>query len=66
MRNVITGFPAQRILPVCLCGMQTSWGVYEGIAAALERLVRADVNDFTSRNKLRLLCVCVQSIVPAG
>ena len=30
----------------------------EGVAAALERAVRADANDFSSRNKLRLLRVC--------
>ena len=58
LRRVLTGCLAQRILPNCLRGMQTSWQVHEGLAAALERQVRADANDFTSRNKLRLLRVC--------
>ena len=32
--------------------------MHEGLAAHLERLVRADADDFQSRNKLRLLRVC--------
>ena len=58
LRRVLTGYLAQRILPECLKSMQTSWDIDESIAAALERLVRADANDFKSRNKLRLLRVC--------
>ena len=63
LRRVLTGFLAQRILPECLKSMQTSWGVDESIAAALERMINADANDFSSRNKLRLLRVC-RSLCP--
>ena len=58
LRRVLTGCLAQRILPESLRGMQTSWKVHEGIAAQLERLVRANADDFSSRNKLRLLRIC--------
>ena len=58
LRRVLTGLLAQRILPVCLSGMQTSWDIDESMIAALERIVRADRDDFHSRNKLRLLRVC--------
>ena len=66
LRKVLTGCLAQRILPLCLVGMQTTWNVHEGVAAALERAVRADANDFSSRNKLRLLRVCRVLCPPGG
>ena len=58
LRKVLTGILAQRVLPECLKAMQTSWGVDESIAAALVRMIKADANDFSSRNKMRLLRVC--------
>ena len=58
MRRMLTGCLAQRILPECLRAIQTREEAEESVAAHLERLVRADANDFTSRNKLRLLRVC--------
>ena len=63
---MLTGRLAQRILPLCLAGMQTTWNVHEGVAAALERAVRADANDFSSRNRLRLLRVCRVLCPPDG
>ena len=58
LRRVLSGFLAQRVLPECLRAMQTSWAVHEGLAASLARMVAADKDDFSSRQKLRLLRVC--------
>ena len=66
LRKVLTGCLAQRILPLCLAGMQTTWKVDEGLAASLERAIRADANDFNSRNRLRLLRVCRVLCPPDG
>ena len=51
-------FLAQRVLPECLRHLQVSWDINEGLEASLARLILADMNDFTSRNKLRLLRIC--------
>ena len=64
LRKVLAGFLAQRVLPECLRSVQTSWGVHEGLEAALARVVAADKDDFSSRQKLRLLRVC-QRMCPA-
>ena len=60
LRRVLSGFLAQRVLPECLRSLQTSWQVHEGLAASLARMVAADKDYFSPRQKLRLLRVCRQ------
>lgn len=46
---------AGNILIGSLRGVKTHWGLADGLAAELARVVDADRNDFSPRNKLRLL-----------
>ena len=64
LRRVLTGFLSQRVLPGCLRSMQASWQVHEGLAASLARMIAADKDASSSRQKLRLLRVC-QRLCPA-
>ena len=58
LKKTVVGFLAQRVLPESLRALRVHWDIHDGVISALERMVAADANDFSSKNKLRLYRVC--------
>lgn len=58
MRKVAMSIAAGGILTEALRNMMVWWSLDDGIEASLAKLIAADANDFSSRNRLRLLKVC--------
>ena len=66
LRRAMAGYLGQQVLPECLKLLQTTWGINEGMEAALARIVASDASEFTSKNKLRLLRACRVLCQPAA
>lgn len=62
LRKLAVGCLAKNMLPTAVQELQLFWRLDESMVASLERMLAADVGDFSARTKLRLLrvakCFC--------
>ena len=56
-RRICLGFSCNALLPTALKEVQVQWNAADGLEATLLRIIAADVGDFHSKSRLRLLRV---------
>ena len=60
LRRIVVGEVANRILPTSLSNLQIAMDAGDSMCALLANAIKADKEDWNSRNRLRLLRLCQQ------